>query len=148
MGIYRNFEIRLIDGTPELFDDGAQVTDHEFDVPAGACYLFTFKIAFDGAETLLRFKRHGDPDPSGPISWKNAHDPPPSIHPSLPTHHDKELIITVDNPSGRSEKLATSFVLNLHHPSTSIDPSQLRVDPTIVEKPDEPVPPYPSRSTS
>ena len=148
MGIYQNFEIRLVDGKPVLFSNDVQVTDHEFGVPAGACYLFTFKIAFDGAEALLRFKRHGDPCPEEPITWKDANDPPPSIDPAPPTHEHKELIITVDNPCGRHEALATSFVLNLYHPSTNLEPSRLRVDPTIVEKPDEPVPPHPLRSIS
>lgn len=140
MGTEQNFEIKLVDGNPELFSGGTQITDHEFGVPAGECYVFTFKIAFVGAEEMLRFRRPGDPPPGDAISWNDKTDPPPSVQPIGPTHEDKELVITVTNPCFRKEELATSFTLYFFHPASTIDASCFRVDPTIIEKPDEPVP--------
>jgi hypothetical protein len=141
---FQNYLIRLVDGKPVLFaaNGGPQITDHRFGVPAGACYAFTFKIPFEGAEEKLRFKRLGDPAPDQAITWEAGTSPPASIQPSGPTHSDKEIVITVSNPTGRKKELQTSFTLNLidlgSNASINLREAFLGLDPTIIEKPDEP----------
>jgi len=141
---FQNYVIRLVDGKPALFpaDGGPQITNHRFVVPAGACYAFTFKISFEGTEKDLRFKRPGDPAPDQAITWKTATDPPASVHPSGPTHSDKEIVITVSNPTHRKKEVTTSFTFNLldqdGNVSINLREAFLGIDPTIIEKPDEP----------
>ena len=131
--------IKLHSGAPTLCDsNGTPLAAHDFVVPASTHACLIFSIPDEGPEENLRFRCAGDPAPSEAITWP-WNNPPESVQPAAVTAPYKLVTIDVYNPSDRDAELTTSFTLNLRAPDSSISKNFVTIDPTIIQKPDEPM---------